>query len=251
MIMETKTEKLIEALKRLAESIDSMDGVANAVIFEAAQRLDELQTALQNAHASLVLARNERDEAHAEVEERKKALIDASYQIDNYKSKFLLWFENAKTQNTKLLDALEDLTKARAEMDAIRNVISNAGFSDVLDPLQRVTRLIQERDEAISERTPHDYGLLASQRDDYRDKLCASIKETQEARAEVKRLEIINKEVLEANYTMGTTRPKPSRLEIAAIILTGSYGNAGSYQDLAKIGLKQADALIAAEKEAQ
>jgi len=46
-------------------------------------------------------------------------------------------------------------------------------------------------------------------------------------------------------------RPEPSRLEIAAIILTGSYSNSGSYQDLAKIGLKQADALIAAAKEAQ
>lgn len=198
--MQTKTEILIEATQRLAESIDSIDGVANAVIFEAAQRLQELKSANESATASLVLARNERDEA-------------------------------------------------RAEVDAIRNVISDAGFSDVLDPLQRVTRLIQERDEAISERTPHDYGILRDQRDDYRERLGASIKETQEARAEVKRLEIINKEVLQANYTMGTTCPEPSRLEIAAIILTGSYGNAGSYQDLAKIGLKQADALIAAARE--
>jgi hypothetical protein len=46
-------------------------------------------------------------------------------------------------------------------------------------------------------------------------------------------------------------RPEPSRLEIAAIILTGSYDNSGSYQDLAKIGLQQADALIAAAKEAK
>jgi len=187
-------------LKQLAESIDSMDGVANAVIFEAAQRLDELQTALQSAHASLVLARNERDEAHAEVEERKKALIDASYQIDNYKSKFLLWFENAKTENTKLLDALEDLTKARAEMDAIRNVISNAGFSEVVEPLERVKRLIQERDEAICK-----MGRLKT--------------------------------------------PQPDRLQIAATILAGSYSNCSDYNDLAKIGLKQADALIAAARE--
>lgn len=119
--METNTEKLIEALKRLAESIDSIDGVANAVIFEAAQRLDELQTALQSAHANLVLARNERDEAKG-------------------------W------------------------------------------------------------------------RQDWRP---------------------------------DWVRKDPSRLEIAAIILTGSFGNSGAYKDLATIGLKQADALIAAAKEAK
>lgn len=39
--MTTNTEKLIEALQLLSQSIDSVDGVANAAIFEAAQRLDE------------------------------------------------------------------------------------------------------------------------------------------------------------------------------------------------------------------
>jgi hypothetical protein len=72
--MTTNTEKLIEALQLLSQSIDSVDGVANAAIFEAAQRLDELQTALQRAHASLVLERNARDEACAEVERVKANL---------------------------------------------------------------------------------------------------------------------------------------------------------------------------------
>jgi len=137
MNMQTKTEILIEATQRLAESIDSIDGVANAAIFEAAQRLDELQKALQSAHASLVLARNERDEARGEVE-RLKASVAIQMEI-------------------------------------------NAALADVKTPV----------------------------------------------------------------------RPEPSRLEIAAIILTGSYGNSGAYKDLAIIGLKQADALIAAVKEAQ
>jgi len=69
--METNTEKLIEALQLLEESIDSADGVANAVISESAERLNELQAALQTAHASLVLARNERDEARVEVKRLK------------------------------------------------------------------------------------------------------------------------------------------------------------------------------------
>lgn len=193
--METNTEKLIEALKRLAESIDSMDGVANAVIFEAAQRLNELQAALQTAHASLVLARNERDEARAEVEERKDALLDASRQIDELKKQQDIWLHKARQENEKILNV-------RVELEGIRNVISDAGFSDVVDPLERVKRLIQERDEAI---------------------------------CKMARLK----------------RPYSDRLQIAATILAGSYSNCSDYNDIAKIGLKQADALIAAAKEGQ
>ncbi len=140
-------------MQRLAESIDSVDGVANAVIFEAAKRLDELQKALQGATSSLILARNERDECHAEI-------------------------------------------------DAIRKTISDAGFSEVVEPLERVKRLIQERDEAI---------------------------------CKMERLK----------------KPKHDRIQIAATILAGSHSNCSDYNDLAKIGLKQADALIAAAKEGQ
>ncbi len=179
--METNTEKLIEALQLLAESIDSADGVANAVIFESAQRLNELQAALQTAHASLVLARNERDEARAEL---KSAKDDG-------------W------RHYNRVGALEaELKQVRAEVDAIRNVISNAGFSEVVEPLERVKRLIQERDEAICK-----MGRLKT--------------------------------------------PQPDRLQIAATILAGSYSNCSNYNDLAKIGLKQADALIAAAKKWQ
>jgi len=218
--MQTKTEILIEATQRLAESIDSIDGVANAVIFEAAQRLDELQKALQSAHASLVLARNERDEARAEVEERKEALIDASRLIDELKKQRDHWHDKSIQENEKFLNASIELERLkaelsdstnhyngvinglRAEVDAIRNVISDAGFSDVVDPLNRVKRLIEERDEAIFKMAP-----------------------------------------LKA--------PQPDRLQIAAIILAGSYSNCSDYNDLAKIGLKQADALIAAAREAK
>jgi uncharacterized coiled-coil DUF342 family protein len=195
MIMTTNTEKLIEALQLLSESIDSVDGIANALIFEAAQRLNELQTALQSAHASLGLARNERDEARAEVEERKDALLDASRQIDELKKQRDIWLHKARQENEKLLNV-------RVELEGICNVISDAGFSDVVDLLNRVKRLIEERDEAI---------------------------------LKMERLKT----------------PQPDRLQIAAIILAGSYSNCSDYNDLAKIGLKQADALIAAAKEAK
>lgn len=44
-------------------------------------------------------------------------------------------------------------------------------------------------------------------------------------------------------------RPEPSRLEIAAMILSGAYASYGNCSDLAKAALKQADALIAAAGE--
>jgi hypothetical protein len=48
-----------------------------------------------------------------------------------------------------------------------------------------VERLKTELAQAISERTPHDYGLLASQRDDYRERLGAACKEIFELEAEL------------------------------------------------------------------
>lgn len=44
--MRTPTKTLIEALKILAQDIQSEDGVANAAIYEAANRMQELYDAL-------------------------------------------------------------------------------------------------------------------------------------------------------------------------------------------------------------
>jgi hypothetical protein len=248
--MTTDTKTLIEATQRLAESIDSIDGVANAVIFEAAQRLDELHTALQSAHASLVLARNERDEARAEVEERKDALLDAAKQIDELKKQRDVWLHKARQENEKLLNVRVELERLKIELD-----------------------------QAVSERTPHDYGLLAIQRDDYRERLGVAAKDVFELEAKVKLLTTerdgyfsemermqrgwngANQEVLRlenhtedlkkvavANLTaaVALVRPEPSRLEIAAMIMAG--GVTGSY---GRDALCYADCLIAEEKKAK
>lgn len=42
--MQTSNETLIKALRILASDIQSEDGVANAVVFEAAQRIEKLKT---------------------------------------------------------------------------------------------------------------------------------------------------------------------------------------------------------------
>ena len=194
--MQTKTEILIEATQRLAASIDSIDGVANAVIFEAAQRLDELQTALQSAHASLVLARNERDEARAESE-----------------------------------------------------------------------RLKTELAQAISERTPHDYGLLKYTIEALKEELHESREELAKVKRESVKTVTVSFPGMPTSSGGGGGRAcgnnhlpeaekmvsqEPSRLEIAAMILASSCSHPDRDCGGGTIwALEYADALIAAAKEGQ
>ncbi len=115
-------------------------------------------------------------------------------------------------------------------------------------------RLNAELAQAISERTPHDYGILQDQRDDYRERLGVAAKEVFELEAKVKLLTkerdgyfsemermqrgwgAANQEVLRledhtedlkkaaiTNLTaaVALVRPQPSRLEIAAMFFAG------------------------------
>lgn len=114
----TDTDTLIKTMRILAQDIESEDGVANAAIAEAADRLEALQletdvsTALQRIDKAL----KERDEARAEVEERKEALLDAARQIDELKKQRNDWFERARLENEKRLDALERLRNQRPDV---------------------------------------------------------------------------------------------------------------------------------------
>ena len=105
-------------MRILAQDIESEDGVANAAIAEAADRLEALQletdvsTALQRIDKAL----KERDEARAEIEERKVALLDAARQIDELKKQRNDWFERARLENEKRLDALERLRNQRPDV---------------------------------------------------------------------------------------------------------------------------------------
>jgi len=144
---------------------------------------------------------------------------------------------------------------------------------------EEMERLKAELAQAISERTPHDYGILRDQRDDYRERLGAACKEVFELEAKVKLLTTerdgyfsemermqrgwngANQEVLRledhledlkkaaiTNLTaaVALVRPEPSRLEIAALLLANDRAYEGP-----TMALKRADALIAAAKEAQ
>jgi hypothetical protein len=167
--------------------------------------------------------------------------------------------------------------EARTEAD-----IQSAGYTQCRCDL---TRMIEQRDEAlaeveplkrelaqaISERTPHDYGILREQRDEARtdvmllkgdvNKLLQEnwqlAKERDEVRAEVERLKGDIANQMEINRAVAgmkvPTRLEPSRLEIAAMLVAGRFSNTTYVTkvsgDWIKYALNGADALIAAAKE--
>lgn len=130
-----------------------------------------------------------------------------------------------------------------------------------------VERLNKQLDQAIAERTPHDYGILADQRDEYRRMFSDAIKQVQKERAEVDqlkhalhdarlensgqaaRIEELRAEVellRQENAMVERTRPEPSRLEIAAMLV---QGRDLWFESRLREALNAADALIAIAKE--
>jgi DNA repair exonuclease SbcCD ATPase subunit len=116
----------------------------------------------------------------------------------------------------------------------------------------------KELAQAISERTPHDYGLLQEQRDHYRERLGVAAKEVFELKAELltkeRHIEDLQKAaVTNLTATVALVRPEPSRLEIAAQLVAGRFANTTFVTkisgDWIKYALDGADALIAAAKE--
>ena len=167
--------------------------------------------------------------------------------------------------SSKVEQVTKDHDKARAEFNRLTNERDEARAE--------VERLNRELEQAIAERTPHDYGILKDQRDDYRDRLCASIKETQEVRTEVEQLkqalhdarlensgqaaliEQLKEKVDQLQYIADfdrkhfLKRPEPSRLEIAAMLLAGWLGNPDALsENNPHEWLLEADKLIAAAK---
>ena len=68
--MKSTTKTLIEAMQILANEIHSEDGIANAAIFEASERLDEQQKRIEEL---------EQDRAIRDLEQQVKAYARAEY----------------------------------------------------------------------------------------------------------------------------------------------------------------------------
>lgn len=166
-----------------------------------------------------------------------------------------------------------------------KELVSEA--ADRIEELERANKnTLADLALAVAERTPHDYGLLKQearyareaehkakeQRDKALDEVSRVTKccvqgdlmlqkvkaEREEALAELhKRLEEIS--ILrwgESGDTQQTTvtqhlatRPEPSRLEIAAMLLAAMCGSQYTWSNAEGIALRKADTLIAAAKE--
>jgi hypothetical protein len=111
--------------------------------------------------------------------------------------------------------------------------------ADRLEELQRANKnTLADLALAISERAPHDYGLL-------REEATFLRKERDYALTEVKRLKATVNQQL-------TVRPEPSRLEIAAMMMAANLSRETEQWDTyveSTFAVEQADGLIAAAKE--
>jgi hypothetical protein len=123
--------------------------------------------------------------------------------------------------------------------------------ADALETLQK------ELSQAIAERTPHDYGILKEEAQEMRrqrDQARAEVERHKEAHAKCRQYLATALDKLE-NQRTETTRPEPSRLEIAAKLMAAHVYHLGMmYPEgltLRQACLIEADELIAAAREAK
>jgi hypothetical protein len=127
--------------------------------------------------------------------------------------------------------------------------------------LEGIKSLMKERDQAIAERTPHDYGFLKTHIEYLREELHKANLEIRRLAAELKQAKAgatspgaLNDQLLELVSQMNKAQaaqvqPEPSRLELAAMLLAGlPLPQGGSMANQADFALRRADALIAASK---
>ena len=122
--MKSKTETLAAALRILANDIQSPDNVPATCLREAADRLEELQ--------------QERDEALAELETRKEALIDAVEQIEGLRILRDRWYERAQKYEKERDEARDEVERLNLQNDQLRQGWSNTIMEgDDIPPLTR------------------------------------------------------------------------------------------------------------------
>ena len=121
-------------------------------------------------------------------------------------------------KNLRQLSELPAYACVSETMTLAANAIEGLGLR-FDDSRAESERLNAELAQAISERTPHDYGILRDQRDDYRYMLGLAAKEVLRLEDHIEDL----KKAAITNLTaaVALVRPEPSRLEIAAMIFAG------------------------------
>jgi uncharacterized coiled-coil DUF342 family protein len=128
--MKFRTEIIAAALRLLANDIQSPDNVPATCLREAADKLEEYK--------------RERDEARAEVETRKGALLDAVEQIEGLRILRDRWYERAKGYE-------KERDEARAEVERLKSELHDSIESYKLNNLQpKTTRSEPSRLEIAS-----------------------------------------------------------------------------------------------------
>ena len=122
-------------------------------------------------------------------------------------------------------------------------ITSMRAAADRLEELQRANQnTLADLALAVSERTPHDYGLLKGEVDNLKRELTESIRE---------RNKIVADLIKQRDEAIASARLEPSRLEIAAMLLAAMCGSQYTWTNAEGIALRKADTLIALAKEAQ
>jgi hypothetical protein len=173
--------------------------------------------------------------------------------------------DNARQEMERLAIARDEWRKTAYQITERANKTRDELTAERDEARAEVERLKRQLEQAISERTPHDYGLLAEQRDQYKQLHFGAIQKLDKARAEVKELkQALHDARLEDSAQAAQLeqakdhmpdatkmiRPEPSRLEIAAMLQAGWLANAETLIDdnQHEWWLAQADLLIKAAK---
>jgi chromosome segregation ATPase len=175
--------------------------------------------------------------------------------------------EKIVTYNTRLQDALdqaraevERLTKERdealAKINGQKDALLEAArqVTDAAFQQAEIERLKRELEQAIAERTPHDYGLQKCEIANLKQALHDARLENSGQAAEIEKLkEKVDQLQYIADFEKAHLfkRQEPSRLEIAAMLKAAWLSNADyKSEDRCDEGwwIEQADALIAAAK---
>jgi len=139
-------------------------------------------------------------------------------------------------------DRLEELQRLNDSMQVDRDLWIKVGR-------EKLKAIEMERDEARAA-----WQVQRANKNTLAD-LAVAIEQRDEARADVERLKAELHDTIDSyklnNLQPKTTRPEPSRLEIAAMAMQGFITSSGFIIDLPKNSLEYADALIAAAKEAK
>ena len=144
-----------------------------------------------------------------------------------------------KSSTESLISALRVLALDVITNDGVVNVCLEeaAGRLEELDRANKNT--LADLALAVSERTPHDYGLLKGEVEHLKRELTEAIKERNKTVADL---------IKQRDEAIASARLEPSRLEIAAMLLAATYASNHVVLKAAH-ALQKADELIAAAKE--